>query len=184
MAAASLHLGAFGDDVARLHQALSQRGCAVSSDEVKRRFFGPATRAALIEFQKKQRLDATGTFDAKTAAALAAPPPPDPAALKARAAPASGLTARSVATGSSVAGAVATRDATVGGVASTPPPPVTRAGAVLGGRADINLGDIQVVQGTFEVRDPCAQPVETFATDQQILPVNVGPNAVTEVRFG
>jgi phospholipase C len=174
MAAASLHLGAFGDDVARLHQALTQRGLAVSSDEVKRRFFGPSTRAALIDFQRKQRHDTTGTLDDKTAAALSGPPPPAPAALK----------ARSVAT-TRLASALTARDATAGGAASTSSTSVPRAGSVLlGDRVGIDLSNIQVVQGTFEQRDPCAAPVETFATDQQVLSVTVGPNASAEVRFG
>src|SRR6476661_2090854 len=76
MASAGLHLGAFGDEVARLHQALAQRGYPVAAQEVKRKFFGPGTREALLEFQKRQRLDPTGTVDAKTAAVLSAPPPP------------------------------------------------------------------------------------------------------------
>ena len=116
-------------------------------------------------------------------AAPAAPPPPGPAALKARAAPASGPSARGAAT-SSFTGAFTTGNAAVTGVVSAPGAPAPRTGTALGSRANIDLGNIQVVQGTFEVADPCAEPVETFATDQQILPVNVGPNAVAEVRFG
>ena len=75
-ASAGLHLVTFGDEVAVLHQCLAQRGYPVSAQDVTRKFFGPGTREALLEFQKRQRLDATGTVDAKTAAALSAPPPP------------------------------------------------------------------------------------------------------------
>ena len=55
---------------------------------------------------------------------------------------------------------------------------------MLGGRANIDLSNLPVVQATFDVVDPCAEPVETFATDQQILHVDLGPNGVAEVRFG
>ena len=70
MASAKLHVGEFGDEVARLHESLSKRGFAVSPEEIKRKFFGPATREAVIEIQKRLGLDATGTIDQKTAAAL------------------------------------------------------------------------------------------------------------------
>ena len=49
---------------------VAQRGFAVCAEEAGRRFFGPATRDALLEFQKRLGLDATGTIDRKTAAAL------------------------------------------------------------------------------------------------------------------
>ena len=52
-----------GDEVARLHESLSKRGFAVSAEEIKRKFFGPATRAAVIEIQKRLGLDATGKID-------------------------------------------------------------------------------------------------------------------------
>jgi hypothetical protein len=181
MPGAVLHLGAFGDDVARLHQALAQRGFAVSREEAGRRFFGPATRDALLDFQKRQRLEATGTLDAKTAAALAAPVPPGVATLRA-AGPLPTAAQIGPAASANMAGNVA-----VGGVLTPAPPapaPAPRAGSVLGGRADIDLSNIPIVQATFDVVDPCAEPVETFATEQQILHVDLGPNGVAEVRFG
>lgn len=179
MAGASLHLGAFGDDVARLHQALAQRGFAVSREEARRRFFGPATRDALLEFQKHRQLEVTGALDAKTVAALAAPVSPGAAALRA-AGPLPTSAQRSAAASADAAGNVA-----VGGAsAPAPPAPTPRAGSVLGTRTNIDLSKLPVVQATFDVVDPCAEPVETFATDQQILRVDLGPGGVAEVRFG
>src|SRR4051794_13743325 len=139
MAGAALHLGAFGDDVARLHQALAQRGFVVSGDERKRRFFGPSTRDALLEFQKRQGLDATGALDAKTVAALAAPLPPGPAALRAARPliPAPQAAAAPSSRVAAAAGAVSAGSA-VGVLSPAPAPP--RAGAVLGG---IDLSNIQ-----------------------------------------
>ena len=80
MSTAKLHVGEIGDAVARLHQTLAQHGLAVAPQELKRRFFGPSTRDAVIAFQKRNTLDASGAIDAPTAAAFsAAAPAPAPA---------------------------------------------------------------------------------------------------------
>ncbi len=67
-----LNVGDFGDDVARLHENLKARGFDVSPDEVKRKFFGPATRDAVRECQTYYGLGVTGEVDKATDAALSA----------------------------------------------------------------------------------------------------------------
>ena len=80
-----------------------------------------ATRDALLEFQKRQRLQATGTLDEKTAAALAAPVPPGAATLRA-AGPLPTATQAGPAASSRVAGATSasTAGAVLVGGALTP----------------------------------------------------------------
>src|SRR5690242_10786328 len=68
-------IGSVGEDVARLHEALEARGFAVSAEETKRRFFGPATRDALRDCQTCHGLNATGEVDDPTTALLSATPP-------------------------------------------------------------------------------------------------------------
>lgn len=60
---------------------LRRHGLSVADSEVERKFFGPATRAALLEFQQRSRLPESGELDQATADALgrAAPPPGMPA---------------------------------------------------------------------------------------------------------
>src|SRR5438094_464090 len=70
MASPILNVGDFGDKVASLHEKLSKQGFDVSPEEVKRRFFGPATRAAVSECQSCNRLEVTGHVDEATAAVL------------------------------------------------------------------------------------------------------------------
>jgi phospholipase C/peptidoglycan hydrolase-like protein with peptidoglycan-binding domain len=171
-ASAGLHLGAFGDEVAKLHQALAQRGCPISAQEVKRKFFGPGTREALLEFQKRQRLDATGTLDAKTAAALSAPPPPGvitprPATL-ARAAP--------VVTGGRTSGTVLPAP-TAAGITQVLP----------GGLAGGDFGNVAVSDGPLPVADPCAEPApQDYAMDHQTLQIvgSIAANSAVEMMFG
>src|SRR5437016_544707 len=77
-----LKVGDFGDDVTRLHENLKTQGFSVSPEEERRKFFGPATRETIWEFQKQHQLEVTGAVDQKTALALqgiianAGPPPP------------------------------------------------------------------------------------------------------------
>ena len=70
MDSVKLSVGHFGDEVVRLHESLKNHGFAVSATEAKRKFFGPSTRAAVWEFQKRQRLEVNGIVDQKTALAL------------------------------------------------------------------------------------------------------------------
>jgi peptidoglycan hydrolase-like protein with peptidoglycan-binding domain len=65
-----LNVGDFGDDVARLHEEIRARGFEVSPEEVKRKFYGPATRDAVRECQTCHGLDVTGDVDEATAAML------------------------------------------------------------------------------------------------------------------
>jgi peptidoglycan hydrolase-like protein with peptidoglycan-binding domain len=67
-----LSVGAYGGDVSRLQSALVQRGFQISASEVVRRFFGPATRQAVRQFQQAQGLAVTGAVDAATAGAFTA----------------------------------------------------------------------------------------------------------------
>ncbi|MGA1554515.1 MAG: peptidoglycan-binding protein [Ilumatobacteraceae bacterium] len=68
-----LKAGALGNTVKQLQQALLDAGVRVrgGADGI----FGPATAAALSEFQSGQGLPATGVVDEATAAALASPRP-------------------------------------------------------------------------------------------------------------
>jgi len=70
MSSKKLNVGDFGDDVARLHEKLEARGFEVSPEEVKRRFYGPATRDAVRECQTYQGLEATGEVNEATTALL------------------------------------------------------------------------------------------------------------------
>jgi len=71
MASTKLGTGDFGEDVARLHEALAQHGIEISPEERKRKFFGPATRAALGKFQAAHGMDRTYEVCESTAAKLA-----------------------------------------------------------------------------------------------------------------
>src|SRR3954447_7818218 len=65
-------IGAFGPGVADLHRTLVDTGVEVAAAEITRHFFGPSTRGALQEYQRRLGLPATGRVDAATHAALAA----------------------------------------------------------------------------------------------------------------
>jgi peptidoglycan hydrolase-like protein with peptidoglycan-binding domain len=52
-----LSLGMVGENVSALHQALADHGLSIPESETKRRFFGPATRIAVGEFQKANGID-------------------------------------------------------------------------------------------------------------------------------
>ena len=47
----------------KLHAHLQSQGINVSAGEIKRKFYGPSTRSAIIELQKKNGLAATGEID-------------------------------------------------------------------------------------------------------------------------
>jgi peptidoglycan hydrolase-like protein with peptidoglycan-binding domain len=65
-----MNVGDFGDDVARLHEKLRARGFDVPPEEVKRKFYGPATRDAVRECQKRHGREVTGEVGEATAAVL------------------------------------------------------------------------------------------------------------------
>ncbi len=69
-----LNIGDFGDDVANLHERLKKHGFSVTSEEVKRKFFGPKTREAVGEFQKINRIDPSYEVCEKTLSLLATHP--------------------------------------------------------------------------------------------------------------
>jgi len=66
-----LSVGAFGEDVARLHRKLIEHGSNIPTSEVERNFFGPATREAVRELQEKKGISPSGEMDVTTHAALA-----------------------------------------------------------------------------------------------------------------
>ena len=67
---ALLSVGAQGDNVARLHDFLRQRGVELPASEVNRKFFGPATRHAVRQLQHENGLAITGEVDIQTASAI------------------------------------------------------------------------------------------------------------------
>jgi peptidoglycan hydrolase-like protein with peptidoglycan-binding domain len=70
-----LEAGAYGDPVSLLQQQLRQAGYEISAGEAGRRFYGPATRAAVMQYQQDQGLPVTGRADPATLASLAAAAP-------------------------------------------------------------------------------------------------------------
>ena len=66
----ALKPGSHGPEVRELQKDLAARGLNVSRDGI----YGAKTRGALAEFQKSRGLEPTGFMDAKTRAALDAPP--------------------------------------------------------------------------------------------------------------
>jgi peptidoglycan hydrolase-like protein with peptidoglycan-binding domain len=70
MSGTGLFVGAFGDAVNALQGTLQQLGLTIPASETTRGFFGPATRQALLQFQRTRGLPATGMVDQKTAALL------------------------------------------------------------------------------------------------------------------
>src|SRR4051794_18688874 len=70
MASERLTNGEMGEAVSRLHQALEREGYPISTNETRRNFPGPETRAGLLRCQAERGLACTGYFDEKTAAAL------------------------------------------------------------------------------------------------------------------
>src|SRR5918996_469425 len=67
-----LTVGMVGDEVAGLHRALAAGGFEIPETEVARRFFGPATRQAVCDSQRKRGLGVTGEVYETTISALSA----------------------------------------------------------------------------------------------------------------
>lgn len=74
MAEKIIKVGMMGADVTALHETLSSQGLTIPESETGRGFFGPATRNAVLEIQKRNQLPATGQVDSATAAALLSKP--------------------------------------------------------------------------------------------------------------
>jgi peptidoglycan hydrolase-like protein with peptidoglycan-binding domain len=74
MSSKKLTVGDIGDDVTNLQENLKKHGFNVSSEEEKRKFFGPTTREAVGEFQKIHGIDPTCEVCMATAARLEAQP--------------------------------------------------------------------------------------------------------------
>src|ERR1700745_1815032 len=76
MAKLNLEVGAFGEEVKNLHRKLVTHGLRIPSSEVDRAFFGPATRNAILEWQRTHGLPPTGIGDEPTQVALETAPQP------------------------------------------------------------------------------------------------------------
>jgi glycosidase len=74
MAKLQLAVGAFGDEVKNLHRNLIRHGLGIPSSEVDRAFFGPATRDAVLKWQRNHGLPVTGIVDERTNATLEVAP--------------------------------------------------------------------------------------------------------------
>src|SRR5580704_16443436 len=74
MAKLQLAVGSFGGEVEDLHRKLIRHGLRIPSSEVDRAFFGPATRNAVLEWQRNHGLPVTGIVEDQTNATLEAPP--------------------------------------------------------------------------------------------------------------
>jgi glyoxylase I family protein len=65
-----LSVGDSGSHVAHLHEKLRASGLTVPGDEIRRTFFGPATRDAVLKYQAEHGLTPTGIIDQPTAGCL------------------------------------------------------------------------------------------------------------------
>ncbi|MDV6297234.1 neuraminidase-like domain-containing protein [Rhodococcus aetherivorans] len=74
--AEKLGVGAIGAQVARLHEELQQHNLEVPVSEVRREFFGPGTREAVLACQRQHGLTCSGEVDESTAALLSGNPIP------------------------------------------------------------------------------------------------------------
>ena len=76
MAKLQLAVGSFAEGVKDLHRKLIEHGLAVPPSEVDRAFFGPGTRYAVLEWQRKHGLPVSGIADERTKATLETAPQP------------------------------------------------------------------------------------------------------------
>jgi glycosidase len=74
MAKLRLAVGSFGEEVKNLHRKLIKHGLGIPSSEVDRSFFGPATRDAILQWQRTHGLPLTAIVDERTDATLEAAP--------------------------------------------------------------------------------------------------------------
>ena len=70
MAIKKIAVGAYGADVASLHEFLRQEGMNLPSAEVDRAFYGNLTRQAVQQYQRNSGLPVTGVVDENTASAI------------------------------------------------------------------------------------------------------------------
>src|SRR5436305_14202585 len=68
-----LSIGAFGGEVRGIHDTLRQHGFDLPAAEVDREFYGPGTREAVSDLQRRYGLKVTGAVDVATALALQGP---------------------------------------------------------------------------------------------------------------
>ena len=66
----SIKFKSIGTQVALLHKALKLAGVTISGNDIQKKYFGPASRNALKQFQKKHNLEATGIIDDRTSKML------------------------------------------------------------------------------------------------------------------
>src|SRR5262249_15484719 len=74
MAKEQLAVGSFGEEVKNLHLKLIKHGLGIPAGEIDRDFFGPATRYAVMQWQRTHGLRVTGVVDERTNATLEAAP--------------------------------------------------------------------------------------------------------------
>jgi peptidoglycan hydrolase-like protein with peptidoglycan-binding domain len=74
MANLQLSVGSFGEEVKKLHRNLIEHGAEIPSSELDRGFFGPATRYAVIQWQRNHGLPMSGIVDERINATLATAP--------------------------------------------------------------------------------------------------------------
>ena len=65
-----LSVGDSGSHVAYVHEKLRASGLTVPGDEIRRKFFGPVTRDAVLQYQAEHGLTPTGIIDQPTAESL------------------------------------------------------------------------------------------------------------------
>ena len=67
MARDTVSVGTFGEGVVDLHQKLQAQGLKIPPGELQRQFFGPGTRAAVMQLQEAHGLSQSGEVEAQTA---------------------------------------------------------------------------------------------------------------------
>ncbi|MDE1674626.1 neuraminidase-like domain-containing protein [Nocardia gipuzkoensis] len=76
--AEKLSVGAIGAEVARLHEELRRHKLEIPDSELRREFFGPGTREAVLACQREHGIECSGEVDEPTTALLSGNPLPGP----------------------------------------------------------------------------------------------------------